>query len=52
MGISKCTFKREVYINTRLPQEIRKISNKQTKQTTKTTTKKKKKKKLVEGKKS
>ena len=52
MGISKCTFKREVYINTRLPQEIRKISNKQTNLTPKRAIKRTIKKKLVEGKKS
>ena len=37
MGFSKNRFKREVYINTSLPQEIRKISNKQPNFTTKAT---------------
>ena len=37
MGCSKSSAKREVYINKSLPQETRKISNKQPKLTLKTT---------------
>ena len=53
-GYSKSSYKREVYSNTTLPQETRKISNKQPNLTLKatrerTTTKNSK---LVEGKKS
>ena len=61
MGCSKSSSKREVYSNTILPQETRKVSNRQRnftpktmgKRTTTTTrTKKKNTPKLVEGKKS
>ena len=53
MGCNKSSSKREVYSNTILPQETRKISNRQPKFTPKATGKRKgKKKKLVEGKKS
>ena len=54
--MAKAVLKREVYSNTILPQETRKISNRQPNITAKTTgkrrTKKKKHPKLVEGKKS
>ena len=54
MECSKSSSKREVYSNMSLPQETRKISNKQPNLTPKTTRKRKKKKKnqnskLVEG---
>ena len=39
MGHSKSSFKKEVYSNTSLPQETRKIPNKQPKLTAKTTRK-------------
>ena len=56
MGCSKSSSKKEVYNNTTLPQETRKISNKQPNITLKAIrerwTKKKKKTKLAEGKKS
>ena len=57
MGCSKGSYKREVYSNTILPQEIRKTSNRQSNFTPKTigkrrTNKEKKTPKLVEGKKS
>ena len=53
MGCSKSSSKREVYSNTILPQETRKISNRQPNFTPKTTGKRRTKKapKLVEGKK-
>ena len=50
MGYSKSSSKREVYSNTILPQEIRKILIKQINFTLKTTGKRRK--KIVEGKKS
>ena len=50
MGCSKSSSKREVYSNTILPQEIRKILIKQINFTLKTTGKRRK--KIVEGKKS
>ena len=54
MGCSKSSSKREVYSNTILPQETRKVSNRQRNFTPKTTGKKKNKEtpKLVEGNKS
>ena len=53
MGCSKSGSKREVYNNTILPQEIRKISNKQSNFTPKGTREKNKQNaKLVEGKKA
>ena len=56
MGCSKSSSKREVYSNTILPQETRKISNKQTNLTPKAIRERRKKKeknpKLAEGKKS
>ena len=52
MGCNKSSSKREVYSNTVLPQETRKISNKQPNFTPKTTGKSNKKKKLLERKKS
>ena len=53
MGCSKSSSKREVYSNTILPQETRKILNRQPNITPKTTGKKNKNPpKLVEGKKS
>ena len=54
MGCNKSSSKREVYRNTILPQETRKISNKQSNLTPKTTREEKNKQnlKLVEGKKS
>ena len=55
MGCSKSSSKREVYSNTILPQETRKISNRQPNFTPKTEEEQqqqKKKPKLVEGKKS
>ena len=54
MGCNKSSSKREVYSNTILPQETRKISNKQPNFTPKATGKRRTKKssKLVEGKKS
>ena len=45
MGCSKSNPKREVYSNTILPQETRKISNRQPNFTPKTTRRRKKKKK-------
>ena len=50
MGCSKSSSKREVYRNTILPQEIRKISNKQPYTLSNKRKKKKQKPKLVEGK--
>ena len=41
MGHSKCSSKREVYSNTSLPQDTRKISNEQPNLTTKGTRKRK-----------
>ena len=55
MGCSKSSPKRKVYSNTILPQEIRKMSNRQPNFTPKITGKRRTKKnppKLVEGKKS
>ena len=54
MGCSKSSSKREVYSNTILPQETRKISNKQHNLTSKAIRKRRTKKtpKLAEGKKS
>ena len=54
MGCTKSISKREVYSNTILPQETRKISHRQPKYTPKTTGKRRRKNtpKLVEGKKS
>ena len=54
MGCSKSSSKREVYSNTILPQETRKISNKQPNLTPKETRERRTKKtpKLAEGKKS
>jgi len=51
MGYSKSSSKREVYSNTILPQDTRKISNRQSNFIPKTTGKRTKK-KLVEGKES
>ena len=51
MGCGKSSSKREVYSNTILPQEARKILNRQPNFTSKTTGKRTKK-KLVKGKKS
>ena len=52
MGRSKSSSKREVYSNTILPQEIRKISNKQSNFTPKGTRKRQQKSsELVEGRK-
>ena len=50
MGCSKSSSKREVYGNISLPQEMRKMSNKQPKFIPKTTRKRPKHPKLLEGK--
>ena len=52
MGCSKSSSKKEVYSNTSLPQETKKISNKQSNLTPRGTRERRTKPKLVEGKKS